>query len=108
MTDYKIANQAEKDRLKTLRSEQYQVVLQPENYPYLLRLTYDKYKGSKIIEIEELNHQEKLLTSCKFKGKSSTGTGCEYLKEIKIAYSSMKSHDWTGNSIWFDEYYKKH
>lgn len=71
-------------------------------------LTYSKYRGGKIIMIEEIDKNELPITSCTFKGRSSSGTGCEWLKELKSAYSDMKTQDWLYSGLWIDEHYKQY
>jgi hypothetical protein len=101
--------QKEKERLEAFKAEEYQVVIQPHHYPTRVRLTYSKFKGGRITHVEEIDLTEAVLTCCKFKGKTSTGTGCEHLKELKQAYSSMKTTDWINNAeMYIDEYYRLH
>jgi hypothetical protein len=100
--------EAEKERLKALHSEPYQVVIQLEGFPLPVRLTYLKEKSDRIIQIEELDSLERPETSCSFKGKSSIGTGCSYLKELKQAIQGMRPKDWHQNTQLITSYYKKH
>jgi len=99
---------AEKERLKIFHSEPFQVVLKLQDWPLAIRITYSKEKSDKILEIEEIDSLERPETSCKFKGKSSMGTGCQYLKELKQAIQGMKAKDWSNNPQHIISYYKQH
>jgi len=99
---------AEKERIKALHSEQVQVVVKLQDWPLLVRITYNKIAGDRILEIEELGPNETPETSCKFKGRSSTGTGCAYLKELKQAIQGVKIKDWKVNNQYITSYYKQH
>ena len=76
----------------------------------MLRLTYSHLIGeSKIIEMEELNHNEEVLCSCKFYGRSYKGNGCSWMLPIKRGLTFMKIKDWVINrDLFVEEYYKKH
>jgi hypothetical protein len=99
---------AEKERLKLLHSEPFQVVVKLQGFPLAVRITYAKEKSDRILEIEELDSLEQPQTSCKFKGRSSIGTGCAYLKELKQAIQGMKAKDWHLNNQHIISYYKQH
>lgn len=100
--------QQNKDIKKALHNEAYQVIIQPQEYPYMLRLTYSKHRGGRIIMVEELDSTEGVITSCTFKGRSSTGDGCEWLKPLKQAYSTMKTQDWLNSGLWIDEHFQQY
>ncbi len=92
-----------------LSNEEYQVLIKPQDTPYITRITYSKRSGGKIIEIEELDLEEKPLYSCKFYGRTSEGNGCSWLKGLKAFYSQLKTKDYVqATEIYYDEYFKKH
>jgi hypothetical protein len=99
---------AEKERLKKLHSEPVQVVVNLQDWPLPVRITYNKLSGDRILEIEELGPNDQQETSCKFRGRSSMGTGCDYLKELKRAIQGIKIKDWKKNKQYKTSYYKQH
>jgi len=88
--------------------EPFQVVIQPAQMPHMLRLTYSKKKGGKLLQMEEINANEEVLGLCTFKGKSGSGSKCDWMIEVKRAYSGMKATDWVISGLYVDQYYKKH
>lgn len=94
-----------------LKDEPYQVVIKMGEIPYYTRLTYSKKNQGRIIEIEEISIEgnESVLHNCKFKGKSTQGDGCSYMKELRTLANDMKVSDWSKNeAIYKEEYYKHH
>lgn len=98
---------AEKERLKALHSETYQVNLQLQEWPCIIRITYANHKSERIIRVEEMN-SDKVTSSCQFKGRSAQGNGCGWLKELKQAIQGMKPKDWEHNAQFIDGHYEKH
>jgi hypothetical protein len=99
---------AEKERLKIFHSEPFQVVLKLQDWPLAIRITYSKEKSDKILEIEELDAAERIETSCRFKGRSAIGDGCDYLKKLKQAITGIRPKDWKINHQYKTSYYKQH
>ena len=108
MTNLEQAKANEKERIKTLHEEPFQVNLQLEGWPHIVRITYAKEKSDRILQLEELNAAEAIETSCTFKGRSSSGTGCDYLKVLKQAIQGMKPKDWYLNPQYIDSHYKQY
>lgn len=94
-----------------MAEEPFQVILKLPETPFLTRLTYTN-KGSKarITEIEELSMDEtQVIHSCRFKGKSKEGDGCDWLGELRTLANQVRPTDWIQNkTIFVDEFYKTH
>lgn len=88
--------------------EEYQIIIQPAQMPNMLRLTYSNKKG-KLIQIEEITAiTEEMIGFCKYKGRSSNGTSCGWMNDIKLVYGQLKPTDWKYSGILIDEFYKYH
>jgi hypothetical protein len=96
------------DKDKALKAEPYCVVVKMQYMPHILRLTYSKQKGGTITQIEELDAAERIISSCKFRGKSHSGDCSEDIIDFKKLASQLKSTDWLGNDCWVDEYFQNH
>lgn len=96
-----------KSTLTEAQMNEYVVLLKLSQTPFTTRLTYDNKNSARIIQIEELDASEVTKYSCKFKGRSSTGNGCEWLKEIKKAFTGMKPKEWIQNEdVYIDSHYR--
>ena len=90
--------------------DEYQVVIKLEQLPYKLRLTYPTKKSGTVTLIEELDSNENIRCSCRFKGRSRFGdaVACDWLKDVKSITVGMSPKDWQYNECWIDSYYRIH
>ena len=98
-----------KAKQKALQNEEYQVVIKLPSLPNILRLTYSKRKNGKLVEIEELDAAESVISSGRFRGKTHIGNLPFDILNLKPLLNSLKASEWIYNQdVWIDEYYKKH
>jgi hypothetical protein len=98
-----------KEKAKALHNEEYVVVIKLQSQVNYLLLTYSKKVGGTLIQIDEINAAEELISTSKFKGKSCSGFCSQDIKELKPLLGSIKPKDWLINEeIYVDSYYKKH
>ena len=89
--------------------DEFQVIIKLDKMPSPLRLTYPTYRSNKIIEIEELDVLEEPICSCKFIGRNKTGTACDWMIDVKKAFTGMRPLDWQMNDeVFVDSFYKIH
>jgi hypothetical protein len=94
--------------MSQVRSEPFCVVIHPIHMPYRIRLTYNSIKGKKLIEIEELDNNEQVVSNCTFRGSSANGSGSYWMSDFRDSIKSIKPMDWVINKeIFVDMYYKK-
>lgn len=94
----------------TNKIDEYQVVVKLNQLPNPIRFTYPTNKSNVITQIEELDSNENVRCSCKFKGRSYSGnaTACSWLKDVKAITVGMTPKDWQYNEGWIDSYYRIH
>ena len=98
-----------KAKQKALQNEEYQVVIKLPLLPNILRLEYVKRKNGKLVEIEELDAAESVISSGRFRGKTHIGNLPFDILNLKPLLNSLKASEWIYNQdVWIDEYYKKH
>lgn len=101
----KIKNVTTKD------SEEFQVVIKLRSEDNNLRLTYKNKKSATLVGMEEIKPDYTIKASCQFKGRKKIGdaVACDWMYEIKKAFSGMKPNDWMLNKdIFVDAFYKIH
>lgn len=89
--------------------EEFAVIIKMESQPNRLLLTYSKKVGGRLTQIDEINAAEETITSCKFKGRASTGDCPQDIKDLKPLLGSVKTKEWPLNvDMYVDGFYKIH
>lgn len=92
-----------------LKSEPFQVIIKPSDWPNPIRLTYSKPNGGVLSSIEELDASERVICSCSFRGRSANcSEGGEWLKDDKSFFNSFKAQDWILTPLFVEQYFKNH
>ena len=107
LSDYQKHQLERKLKQQALDNEPWQVLLKLPSQPHNLRVTYSKYKGGRVTEIEEINTLENKITSCKFRGRSSEGDCPKDIVEIKPLINSVKPSEWIVNTDYYIDSFKK-
>lgn len=90
-----------------LQEEEFVVIIKLESQVNNLRLTYTKKTGGRLVQIEEVDALERTITSCKFKGRSSSGNCPQDIKDFKPLLGQVKPKEWPINEgIYIDSFYK--
>jgi len=96
----------EKD--KKLKAEPYIIIIKLPFQPHNLRLTYASYKNGRLVQIDELDAAEELISSSEFRGKSCKGFCPTDIKDLKVLLNQLKPIDYQANKeIVIEEYYKQ-
>ena len=108
MTNQLIAlKQANLEKDKKLKAEPYFIIIKLPSQPHNLRLTYSSYKNGRILQIDELDASDKLISSSEFRGKTCKGFCSADLKDLKVLLNQLKPKDYQMNKeILIEEYYK--
>lgn len=100
---------ANKDKENKMKTEAFCVEIKLPSQPHILRLTYSKYKGGKIVSIEEISALDEIISSGTFRGKTHTGNLPQDILELKSLFNQIKVSDWYENpDVLIDAYYKYH
>jgi len=101
-------NAASKQKQEELLNEQYLIVIKIPSQPNTLRLTYASYKKGRIIQIDELDAADKLISTSEFKGKGCEGFCSSDIKDMKVLLNQLKPKDFKDNKeIVVEEYFKQ-
>jgi len=96
-----------KTEAQLIEELKYCVIIKTKYIPNRLRLTYTKKTGGTLCEIEEIDALEGQLTSCKFRGRTSTGDCPDDIKLLKPLLGQVKTKEWKINTdMYIDEHYK--
>ncbi len=99
--------QAIKEKELAFKKEEYQIVIKLPTQVNMLRVTYSKYKGGRLTEIEEITpSREEIMTSCKFRGKTHSGECSDGILNVKPLLTQLRPSDYVECNGYVDEHYK--
>jgi hypothetical protein len=97
-----------KSTLTEAQMNEFIVLLKFNSQPHTLAVTYKTNKSNVVTQINELDAAESVITSCKFKGRSSSGDCSDDIKELKKLITQFKPKDWPDNKQYVDSFHKVH
>lgn len=108
-TDTQKLTEANKEKEKQLKSEQFCVEIKLPSQPHILRLTYTNPRNGILAQVDEINDLNELISSATVKGRVIKGDLPDVIKDL-IPIFRIKPTDWIdhNSSLYWDSYYKNH
>lgn len=108
-TEIEKLNDQLKAKDKALKAEPFCVEIKLPSQPHILRLTYSNSTNGKLIQVEELNAANEVITSSNIRGKSIKGNLPPMIVDL-IPLFRIKPTDWMDHNpeYYWDSYYKQH
>ena len=102
-------NQRNKEKEQQLKSELFCVEIKLPSQQFTIRLTYLNPNSKVLVQVDEINGLNELISSSTVKGKLIKGNLPDTIKNL-IPLFRIKPNEWLDNNkeLYWDSYYKNH